>query len=120
MDEDDKGTDMRALRDPHDPNTTLSSGCPCGQHASLWEHQMATAGLDSKGSRFACVGSAAFDAPEDDAAPEKENAPSWDDEEAVISRLVDAAAIKSLFGTDLRRRSPPCLNSCRSTRSRPR
>jgi len=43
---------MGAFANPFDPDKLLWNGCPCGQHRSLLEHQMA---MEKKsGSRFAC------------------------------------------------------------------
>ena len=43
---------MGAFANPFDPDKLLWSGCPCGQHRSLLEHQLAMA--KKSGSRFAC------------------------------------------------------------------
>lgn len=44
---------MGAYANPFDPDKLLWNGCPCGQHRSILEHQLAMAGADSD-SRFAC------------------------------------------------------------------
>jgi nitrate/nitrite transport system substrate-binding protein len=106
---------MGALSNPYDPNKILWSGCPCGLHSSMWEHQlaMANADADANESRFYCV-SADEDALGQGASPKNEleaanaksdDVPDWDDEEAVVSRLVDNAVMHGLFGTDTNRRA---------------
>jgi len=44
---------MGAYANPFDPDKLLWNGCPCGQHRSMIEHQMAMAGINSD-SRFFC------------------------------------------------------------------
>lgn len=44
---------MGAYANPFDPDKLLWNGCPCGQHRSILEHQLAMAGATSD-SRFAC------------------------------------------------------------------
>ncbi len=106
---------MGALSNPYDPNQILWSGCPCGLHGSMWEHQlaMAKADADANESRFYCVSSDA-QAPvgatqannEPGAAVAMRNdEPEWEDEEAVVSRLVDSAVMHGLFGADANRRA---------------
>ena len=46
---------MGAFANPFDPDKLLWNGCPCGQHRSLLEHQMAMAKQQGKdASRFLC------------------------------------------------------------------
>ena len=46
---------MGAFADPFDPEKLLWNGCPCGQHRSMLEHQLAMqAGAGGSGSRFLC------------------------------------------------------------------
>ena len=44
---------MGAFADPFDPDKLLWNGCPCGQHRSMLEHQMAMQRANG-GSRFRC------------------------------------------------------------------
>ena len=44
---------MGAYANPFDPDKLLWNGCPCGQHRSMLEHQMAMSGVDGD-SRFFC------------------------------------------------------------------
>ena len=67
---------MAATSDPFDPDATLWTGCPCGKHASQAEHDAAHA--------------SAIDAT---------------DEDALLSRTVESAVLKGLFGTDANRRA---------------
>lgn len=87
---------MGALSNPYDPNAILWQGCPCGVHSSMWEHQMAFAGQANGDSRFFCV--------EEGDDPAGADVPDWEDREAVASRLIDTAIMKSVFGTDMNRR----------------
>ena len=122
---------MGALSNPFDPNQILWSGCPCGQHASLREHQLALMGgtgtVDSRfaDSRFFSVdgtnpaappqraaenGNLASGAPmAGDVAPateaSNEDEPDWNDQEAVLARCVESAVMKGIFGTDMNRRN---------------
>ncbi|MFY0615062.1 MAG: ABC transporter substrate-binding protein [Hyphomicrobiaceae bacterium] len=94
---------MGALSNPFDPNQILWTGCPCGLHDSMWEHQMAQAKAETEQSRFYCV--SASDDDKAAAATQAEAVPDWDDEEAVVSRVVETAVMKGLFGNDVSRRS---------------
>jgi len=124
---------MGALSDPFNPDQLLWSGCPCGQHASMREHQLALMGgtVDPRfaESRFYSIeNSSAIQTPEspgalaaDQAAArrrdqirlsgeEAEEAPTladpdWDDHNAVLARCVESAVMKGLFGTDMNRRA---------------
>ncbi|MCB1510551.1 MAG: hypothetical protein KDJ36_06570, partial [Hyphomicrobiaceae bacterium] len=103
---------MGALSNPFDPNKILWNGCPCGLHSSMWEHQLAQAKAESEQSRFFCVStdeaSPAQDAPSTGLASTKsvaDDTPSWDDNEAVVSRVVETAVMRGLFGTDTNRRA---------------
>jgi len=51
---------MGALANPYNPDKLLWNGCPCGQHRSMLEHQMALAGKSV--SRFTCEAVAEIDA----------------------------------------------------------
>ncbi|ORE92600.1 ABC transporter nitrate-binding protein [Stappia sp. 22II-S9-Z10] len=67
---------MAATSDPFDPDATLWTGCPCGKHASQAEHDAAhTSAIDGT------------------------------DEDALLSRTVESAVLKGLFGTDANRRA---------------
>ena len=103
---------MGALSNPYDPNSLLWSGCPCGLHSSMWEHQLAMADGEAGQSRYYCVkaedGGTADEALPGEAKPAAQaddELPSWDNEEEVVSRLVDVAVMKSLFGSDVSRRT---------------
>lgn len=97
---------MGAFSDPFDPNTILWSGCPCGQHRSMAEHQAAMS--RSAGSRFVCESSDAkptASAAPPVATPIDEAKPSYDDTDALLGRCVEQAVMKGIFGTDVNRRS---------------
>jgi hypothetical protein len=84
---------MGALSDPFDPDKILWAGCPCGAHASMWEHQIAMANGGNGDSRFYCMetGEEAAEASRQqpqsryrgeagpaNAASEKRAEPNWD------------------------------------------
>ncbi len=96
---------MGAFSDPFDPNAILWTGCPCGQHRNMAEHQAAMAG--ASGSRFVCAST--DEAPEAAApsipTPVKEDKPSYDDTDALLERCVEQAVVKGIFGTDAHRRT---------------
>jgi len=101
---------MGALSNPFDPNKILWTGCPCGLHSSMWEHQLAMAEAEKQSSRFYCVEAEAGEASQGEAGPAPQravdnDAPDWDNEEAVVSRVVESAVMKGLFGNDVSRRS---------------
>ncbi len=98
---------MGALSNPFDPDKILWTGCPCGLHSSMWEHQLAMAEAEKQSSRFYCVEA---DAASSEAGPAPERAvdedlPDWDNDEEVASRVVETAVMKGLFGTDVNRRA---------------
>jgi nitrate/nitrite transport system substrate-binding protein len=121
---------MGAFADPFDPNKLLWSGCPCGQHRSMLEHQLAMAGQAP--SRFACFeadapppappctddecvdptcnrveGGAvagAFGAPGMALRQAAEPEPDGSDMETTLARCVESAVMKGIFGTDTNRR----------------
>ena len=123
---------MGAFANPFDPDKFLWNGCPCGQHRSLLEHQMAMAAKKGvSGSRFVCedVDSAAAAAPGmryvgDDVRPHNseicidsdcadpscgadavvEAEPDGSNMEEALVRCVESAVMKGLFGTDMNRR----------------
>ncbi len=96
---------MGALSDPFDPNKILWSGCPCGMHNSMWEHQLAMANGGNGDSRFycmeACEDAAAQGAAEPGARPDAD----WDDQDQALERCVETAIMKGIFGTDMNRRA---------------
>ena len=143
---------MGAFANPFDPDKLLWNGCPCGQHRSIVEHNMAMAGSQNKdASRFQCedVGDAdrivakpqpqmvysaskCFDPTCHDAEcvsvrqdaeakghgdmaraiythqqmMVKQNAePEASSLEDSMSRAVESAVMKGIFGTDMRRRA---------------
>ena len=69
---------MSAFNDPFDKDKTLATGCPCGKHATLEEHQADAA---------------------TEAAPESMN----DDD--LIARCVETAVVNEVFGGDINRRN---------------
>jgi nitrate/nitrite transport system substrate-binding protein len=119
---------MGALSNPFDPNQILWTGCPCGLHSSMREHQLAL----MNGSRpadprfadsrfFSVEGSnpagsnerAGEQASRDDdrpaaasvAATSADADPDWEDQDAVLARCVESAVMKGIFGTDMNRRA---------------
>jgi nitrate/nitrite transport system substrate-binding protein len=106
---------MQALNDPFNPENILWSGCPCGRHRSIAEHNAAMADGES---RFRCEST--DEAPIRDAVrppppagtPSNERPlPSIGDEiddaemETLIARSVESAVLKGLFGSDVNRRA---------------
>ena len=110
---------MGALSNLYDPDEVLWTGCPCGLHATMFEHQAALADA-SKGSRFYCA--------ETTEGPERQNAqraegvaPSdramsdldgpageeldWKDQEKVLANVAHSAILKGIFGADANRRA---------------
>ncbi|MGF1623116.1 MAG: CmpA/NrtA family ABC transporter substrate-binding protein [Rhodomicrobiaceae bacterium] len=111
---------MGALSNPFDPDKILWTGCPCGAHASMWEHQMAMANGGNGDSRFYCMesGEEAAEAGQrqqqapyrGEAGPAsassgKRDEPNWDNREEVLERCVETAVMKGIFGTDVNRRA---------------
>lgn len=96
---------MGALSDPFDPNKILWSGCPCGLHSSMWEHQLAMANGGNGDSRFYCM--EAGDEPQGAVETEATGRPDpdWDNQEEVLERCVETAIMKGIFGTDMNRRA---------------
>ena len=99
---------MGALSNPFDPNQILWSGCPCGLHSSMWEHQLAVGQAELEESRFYCVSAGeenSGQATKNVEVQVADDVPEWEDEEAVVSRLVDSAVMHGLFGADTNRRA---------------
>jgi len=109
---------MGALSDPFDPDQILWTGCPCGLHATMQEHQLAMmGGSDPRfaDSRFYSIennpaagaaGQGTYEgAPDAVATSGAADEPGWDDQEAVLARCVESAVMKGLFGTDMNRRA---------------
>jgi nitrate/nitrite transport system substrate-binding protein len=102
---------MGPLSNPFDPDKILWSGCPCGMHSTMWEHQLAQKQMEAEQSRFYMIPtqeSAPGANMQQDALPSKpvdDDIPSWDNEEEVVSRVVESAVMKGIFGTDMNRRS---------------
>ena len=107
---------MGALSNLYDPNEVLWNGCPCGLHATMYEHQAALAASDN-GSRFYCAETTdeatdaqpayqngqPFDNLEKPAAMTKKL--DWDDQEKVLANLVESSIMQGIFGTDVNRRN---------------
>lgn len=97
---------MGALSNPFDPNKILWTGCPCGLHSSMWEHQLAMDQAERDQSRFYCMETG--EGRETPPAPERavdDDLPDWENEEEVVSRVVETAVMKGIFGTDMNRRN---------------
>ncbi|MEO9574249.1 MAG: CmpA/NrtA family ABC transporter substrate-binding protein [Tateyamaria sp.] len=105
---------MGALSNVYDPEEILWKGCPCGLHATMYEHQAALSGAE--GSRFYAAESTEG-AQRRDAGPEldtlsdlqspaaQSEGPSWDNQEEVMANVAKSALLKGLFGTDMNRRN---------------
>jgi len=102
---------MGPLSNPFDPNKILWTGCPCGMHSSMWEHNLAQQQMQDEQSRFYMIPTQEKPPGSDlasDALPSKpvdDDIPSWDNEEEVVSRVVESAVMKGIFGTDMNRRN---------------
>lgn len=105
---------MGALSNVYDPNEILWKGCPCGLHATMYEHQAALSG--SGGGRFYAAETTeraapkpeapAFDALSDLEQPAaKTDKLDWGDQEKVLANLATSAIMKGLFQTDINRRN---------------
>ncbi|WP_434052746.1 CmpA/NrtA family ABC transporter substrate-binding protein [Roseibium sp.] len=109
---------MGALSNPFDPNEILWTGCPCGMHATMYEHQLAMS-QSATGSRFYTSETTGAETVEQsvqqqqaahsDMRDEPEIANTdpdvdWKDQEAVLARCVESAVMKGIFGTDMNRR----------------
>ncbi len=117
---------MGALSNLYDPDEVLWTGCPCGLHATMFEHQAALASAE-KGSRFYCAettpemsgvepvriergprlgelggedGLRALSAPVEQ--PEQLD---WKDQEKVLANIAESAIMKGIFGSDMNRRN---------------
>ena len=105
---------MGALSNVYDPDEILWTGCPCGLHATMYEHQAAMAGASS-GSRFYAAETTTRDrqgsGPEMDALsdlnqPASQTEPlDWKDQEKVLANVATSAVMKGLFGNDMSRRN---------------
>jgi nitrate/nitrite transport system substrate-binding protein len=80
---------MGAFSNPFDLEKTLWTGCPCGKHGSLEEHNHAASENRGKG-------------PGTRLAHEAE--PDGSSTEESIARIVESAVMKGIFGTDVNRR----------------
>ena len=102
---------MGALSDLYDPNEILWRGCPCGLHASMFEHQAA---LGAKsGSRFYAAETTEGSSQPTPREPMGEIAPvtkpadrlSWKDQDRVMANLAESAIMRGIFGSDMNRRN---------------
>jgi len=104
---------MGALSNVYDPDEILWTGCPCGLHATMFEHRAAMSGA-SNGSRFYSAetteggrnASPQMDALSDLDRPADETEKlEWKDQENVLANLATSAIMKGLFGNDTSRRN---------------
>lgn len=104
---------MGALSNVYDPDEILWTGCPCGLHATMYEHKAALASA-SEGSRFYAAETtkgARNAGPELDALSDLERPAAktaeldWKDQENVLANLATSAVMKGLFGNDMNRRN---------------
>ena len=111
---------MGALSNPFDPDSILWTGCPCGMHATMYDHQLANSQAQM-GSRFYASETTGAETTEQanqqreealhaDRAQQPKVADTdpdvdWNDQEAVLARCVESAVLKGLFGTDTNRRN---------------
>nr|WP_170134959.1 CmpA/NrtA family ABC transporter substrate-binding protein [Acuticoccus kandeliae] len=98
---------MGALSNPFDPDAILWTGCPCGMHATMFEHQSAMAEARKLGSRFYCAETTEGAAPAEVVPQVADTDPdvAWSDQESVLARCVESAVMQGLFKTDTSRRS---------------
>ena len=96
---------MSALSDPFNPESVLWSGCPCGLHASMWEHQQATMG-NGEGRYYATETTSGTTVAAADTAPESitRATPSWNHSEDVMANVATSAILNGIFKTDVSRR----------------
>ena len=107
---------MGALSNLYDPNEILWAGCPCGLHATMFEHQAAMA--EQSGSRFYMSETTGSQTSGDstgqfvESSLDSLNAPAsktekldWNDQEKVLANVAESAILKGLFGTDMNRRN---------------
>ncbi|MBI2587131.1 MAG: ABC transporter substrate-binding protein [Rhodospirillales bacterium] len=80
---------MGAFSDPFDPKKTLWSGCPCGMHGSLEEHNQAAAKSRSQSHETQLA---------------RQAEPDSGSTEESMARVVESAVMKGIFGTDVNRR----------------
>lgn len=111
---------MGALSNPFDPNEILWTGCPCGMHATMFEHQLAMS-QSQMGSRFYTSETTGAETAQQASAQREENVREdrvqtpdvantdpdvdWKDQESVLARCVESAVMKGIFGTDTNRRN---------------
>ena len=107
---------MGALSNVFDPDEILWTGCPCGLHATMFEHQAALAGGGAGKGRFyaaetteqscSSAESAQYGALSDlDQPLQKSDQLEWSSREDVIANIARSAIMKGLFGTDMNRRN---------------
>ena len=108
---------MGAISNLYDADEILWTGCPCGMHATMYEHQAALAS-NNPNSKFYC----AETTPKTDQT--KEIAPSfspklggltnaadktekldWSDNQKVMANVIESSILKGIFGTDVNRRN---------------
>ena len=101
---------MGALSNLYDADEILWTGCPCGMHATMYEHQAALAS-NNPNSKFYC----AETTPKTDQT--KEIAPSfspklggltnaadktekldWSDNQKVMANVIESSILKGIFG----------------------
>ncbi len=107
---------MGALSNVFDPDEILWTGCPCGLHATMFEHQTALAGGGAGKGRFyaaettesssSSAEAAQYGALSDlDQPSQKNDQLEWSSREDVIANIARSAIMKGLFGTDMNRRN---------------
>lgn len=106
---------MGALSNVYDPDEILWTGCPCGLHATMYEHKAAVEGVDARG-RFYAAETTESGAPSGEPAPmdalsdlepasRSSEKLEWKDQENVLANLATSAVMKGLFGNDMSRRN---------------
>ena len=107
---------MGALSNVYDPNEVLWNGCPCGLHATMFEHKAAlAAGAEARGRFYAADTTQGApqggqpmqaDTMSDLEGPKgKVEGLEWKNQEEVMANLAKSAILKGLFGTNMNRRN---------------
>ncbi|MFK7889800.1 MAG: twin-arginine translocation signal domain-containing protein, partial [Granulosicoccus sp.] len=106
---------MGALSNLYDPDEILWTGCPCGLHATMYEHQAAMGNKSAKGRFYAAetteqcadsVDTMQRSQLRDIETPAQQGDQlKWSSQEDVLANLAQSAIMKGIFGTDMNRRN---------------
>ena len=83
---------MSALSNPFNPDAILWRGCPCGLHASMWEHQQS---LGDGGRYYATETTSGVAGEPAMSAATTDQVDSWSHTEDVMANVATSAILNS-------------------------